>query len=100
MAHEIRISTQRLEQDKETIRGEISSITKEIEALAEEMQALGMTWEGPAWQIFQNQVAADIENMQAVCSKITGFTDHMEYACKEYKECENRVRSLVQNIRI
>lgn len=98
MANYIKVSTQRLEQDRDSIQGELEGVRRAVERLGEEMQMLGQTWEGPAWQAFQNQAASDIENMQSVCSKINGFLRHMEYAGKEYRACESQVQDLVNSI--
>lgn len=100
MADYIRVSIQQLVHDKDTIQGELGQVVDSIEQLREEMTLLGQTWEGPAWETFQNQVATDIENMQMVCSKIKEFLSHMEYAEKEYRVCEDQVRRLVDEIRI
>lgn len=100
MANYIRVSTEQLERDKTEIQEEMSGVHKAVEELWEEMQALGTTWEGPAWQTFQSQMASDIENMQKVCEKIAEFISHMEYAENEYKSCENQVRDLIAGIRI
>lgn len=100
MANYIRISTEQLERDITEIKEELTGVHKTVEELGDEMQALGATWEGPAWQAFQSQVASDIENMQVVCGKIAEFISHMEYAEKEYKNCENQVHDIIAGIRI
>lgn len=100
MADYIKVSTQGIGRDKDSIQQELEGIGQSVESLYQEMQSLGQTWEGPAWQNFQGQVASDIENMQLICEKISGFLEHMEYARTEYQKCENQVGSLVDSIRI
>lgn len=100
MPNYIKVSTQRLNQDRDTIQSEMKDISRSIEELAEEMRLLGQTWEGPAWLAFQNQAAADIENMQMIYEKLSVYISHIEFAVKEYQKCENQVNSLVDSIRI
>lgn len=96
----MKISTQRLEEDKAAIQNELKGISQSVEELSQEMQLLGQTWEGPAWAAFQNQAASDIENMQAIYEKLSVYISHMEYAVKEYRTCENQVGNLIDRIRI
>lgn len=100
MGNYIRISTEQLERDRTEVQEELGGVHKAVEELGEEMQSLGTTWEGPAWQTFQSQVASDIENMQGICGKIAEFISHMEYAEQEYKNCDNQVQDLIAGIRI
>ena len=100
MSDYIRVTTENIGRDKESIQNELSGIERAVDGLYQEMQSLSQTWEGPAWQNFQSQVSSDIENMHAVCEKVSGFVSHMEYALKEYQKCEDQVQSLVDNIRI
>lgn len=100
MANYIKIQTQRLEQDRDAIQDDMGAISALISELYEEMQLLGETWEGPAWHAFQNQVAEDIENMQMIHDKMKQYLSHMEYACREYRQCEKQISSLVDSIRV
>lgn len=96
----MKVSTQRLEEDKAAIQNELKGISQSVEELSQEMQLLGQTWEGPAWDAFQNQAASDIENMQAIYEKLSAYISHMEYAAREYRTCENQVGNLIDRIRI
>ncbi len=100
MSGYIRISTQQLSKDRDALQGEIKEIGGVVKELAEEMQLLGQTWEGPAWNTFQNQVSEDIENMQSVCEMLSVYLSHIEYAEREYRACENRIGHLVDSIRV
>ncbi len=100
MADYIRVSVERIEQDKSAIQNEAEGIKNSVMELYQEMQSLGTTWEGPAWQAFQNQVAADIENMQEIQVKIMNYLEHIDYASREYGRCSGTIRQLVDNIRI
>lgn len=100
MAEYIKVSSQRIGQDKESILEELKGIEHAVESLYTGMQALGQTWEGPAWNAFQGQVASDIENMQAINGKLSEYLTHMEYAQNEYVQCENKVEQLVSSIKI
>lgn len=96
----MKVSTQRLEEDKAAIQNELKGISQSVEELSQEMQLLGQIWEGPAWAAFQNQAASDIENMQAIYEKLSAYISHMEYAAREYRTCENQVGNLIDRIRI
>lgn len=100
MADYIKVSTQRIRGDRELIQREMEGITASVEELIRGMQSLGGTWEGPAWQTFQNQVASDAERMKEICVQIGGYLQHIEYAENEYKKCENTVEQLISSIRI
>lgn len=96
----MKVSTQRLEEDKAGIQNELKGIGQSVEELSQEIQLLGQTWEGPAWVAFQNQAASDIENMQAIYEKLSVYIGHIENASKEYRTCENQVGNLIDRIRI
>lgn len=96
----MKVSTQRLEEDKAGIQNELKGIGQSVEELSQEIQLLGQTWEGPAWAAFQNQAASDIENMQAIYEKLSVYISHIENASKEYRTCENQVGNLIDRIRI
>ncbi len=100
MSDYIRVSTDNINRDRESIQSELNGIDRAVNDLQQEMQSLSQTWEGPAWQNFQGQVSSDIENMHAVCEKVSGFISHMEYASREYQKCENQVQNLVNSIRV
>lgn len=98
MADHIKVSVSGIRRDRERILEETVGIRDEVQRLYEEMQALGQTWEGTAWQVFQAQVAADVENMQQVGEKLSVYLSHMEYAEKEYHSCENQVRGMINGL--
>ena len=98
MADYIRVSSGQIGQDYSSIQGEIKEIENAITSLAEEMQMLGQTWEGPAWNAFQNQVTSDIENMQQIYEKLSEFLQHIDYAKSSYGKCEMKVEQLVKSI--
>ena len=100
MAEYIRVCTQQIDQDRNRIEEETRGVRSAVEELYREMQALGQTWEGPAWQTFQNQVASDIEHMRGIDIKLAEFMNHIEYASLEYKRCESKMEEVVRSIRI
>lgn len=100
MGNYIRISTQQLSQDRNTLQEEIKGIGKAVEELSDEMQLLGQTWEGPAWNAFQVQVAEDIGNMQEICEKLSVYIRHIENAEKEYRTCNSQIGGIVDSIRV
>lgn len=100
MSGYIRISTSRLRNDKKQIENDVKAACQEITGLAESMQQLSQTWEGAAWQAFQNQLAEDLENMQQVGKKLAEFLDHMNYAESQYRACEQEVENTVSRIRV
>lgn len=100
MSDFVKVSTQRIHQDKEDILKELNGIGSDIEGLYQEMQALGQTWEGEAWQVFQKQMADDIENMRSVNEKLSVYIRHIEYAEQEYLKCEGNVARLIDSIRV
>lgn len=100
MANYIKVSTDRLHQDRDRISDEVNGLGKAVEQLADVMQSLGQTWEGPAWQTFQGQVASDIENMTEICKNLGTYLQHIEYAGKEYAQCETIVERAIRSLRI
>ena len=100
MADYIKVSSQRIGQDRASILGDLKEIKNAISSLENEMELLGQTWEGPAWNAFQNQVASDIENMQLIYDKLSDFMQQMEYAQKSYAKCETKVEQLIKSIRV
>lgn len=98
MGDYIRVSTQNIDRDREKITGELEGISKAIEGLYQEMKALGSSWEGPAWNQFQQQVASDIENMCLICENLSGYLRRMEFASMEYRKSADKIENIVRRI--
>ncbi len=100
MENYIKVSDQKLKQDRKDLSQALKEIENSMEELRQAMQTLNDSWEGAARLAFQNQVHSDLETMKLVCRKLSAFLAHMEYAEQEYRSCEAEIGRIVQGIRI
>lgn len=72
MENRIEISTNSLHADYEKIQSNLSAVTKQLQALQQEMDALNAMWEGPANAAFRQTIAEDFQNLEGVCKGCCG----------------------------
>lgn len=100
MADRIEIDTASLRQDRETIQNQTEGVRTGLVRLIEQMEHLSGMWEGPAKENFMVQFQTDCELMQEFLGELDKYVQAMEYAEREYDQCENEAAQLVAAIRI
>lgn len=68
--------------------------------LRDKMAEVGGMWEGPAKDAFHLQFQSDCIEFVDLCKQIDEALDCMDNAAKEYDICDERVRSIVDAIKV
>lgn len=100
MENYIEVDTGILNGDIDTLSSDVAELRKEVDILQSEMAELAAMWEGRAHAAFQQQFSADVEFIQSVFQEADKLISCMEYAKKEYDNCEGDIEQLVASIRI
>ncbi|HIQ98950.1 MAG TPA: hypothetical protein IAB23_04620 [Candidatus Scybalocola faecavium] len=98
MADLLEINVSALSSDIQSLEGLISSGTSDLGSLKESIENLSSTWSGLAHDTFYEQVSQDLAVMEEVFSSLQAYKEHMEYAVKEYNQCEQDVYDMVASI--
>ena len=100
MAREIKVNTSSMDQDINALQEHLNKIRKNLESMYEAVRLLDTMWDGPANEVFNRQFMADREAMEAVCENVEQVIKCMQFAKKEYENCDNEVGSIVSAIRV
>ncbi len=100
MADVLEINVSALSSDIQSLAGLISSGTSDLNGLKESIDNLSSTWSGPAHDTFYAQTAQDLAVMEEVFASLQAYKEHMEYAVKEYNQCEQDVYDMVASISV
>lgn len=94
----IEIDTVVLQSDIEAMQSQLNAIKSDMNKMYEAVQTLDRMWNGPANDAFNQQFLNDKADMEELCGTIQSVIQYMEYAKKEYNNCENQVNSIVLEI--
>lgn len=97
---EIGIQTESLDRDTDSLNGLLSRIGGELEGMFEAVRVLDTMWDGPANSAFNEQFRGDYENMKEIRDTVQSLVRCMENASRKYTDGENRVRNVVDSIRV
>lgn len=100
MADVLEINVPALSSDIQSLTELLSSGNSELQALRESIESLSSTWSGPAHDTFYEQIAQDLTVMEEVFSSLQAYKEHMEFAVKEYNQCEQDVYDMVASISV
>lgn len=64
------------------------------------IEDLDNMWIGDSHDAFKAQYQSDDQSMKELCQLLGSIIDDVNDASRKYEECENNVRSLINNIRI
>lgn len=96
----IRINTNRLGTDAETVKSCIDKFAGEIENMKGSVTALERMWEGPSCKAFHKAFLDDMRAMETVIKNLRSIYSYDTNAKKEYETCERKVSSLIADIRV
>jgi len=96
----IEISTERLQEDIRRMSECQQEAERQTKRMFETMQELDSMWDGPANQAFQAQFTADHQTMEELCREVRSLISCMEFARKEYDQCESAVYDAVAALHI
>ena len=93
--------------DTDRLRGNISDMLNELEAIKQDMRDLyenvevldGM-WDGPANDEFNDQFTADYSLVTSNLEDIRKYLDNLDECRLLYNECENNVAQLVDTLQV
>ncbi len=71
-----------------------------IDEIYQEMKELDSMWDGPANAEFNVQFENDRQDFLSVCKEIQKYIEKVDYAKREYNNCESRVADIVNAIRV
>jgi len=97
---EISINTGTLGRDTAQLTFLLGQLERDKEKMIQEIEALNRMWQGPANQAFNAQFKTDCASFDNLSKTIQEMIRAMERAKSEYEQCDNRVNSLVNALRI
>ena len=96
----IAVDTAQLMQTTKQLAQQLEQTKQEIRQLYEAAEHLNTMWTGPANRSFRSQFAADQQAAYDLCDVLRQYIQAMAYAGNAYGACEQKVRELVESIRI
>ncbi len=97
---EISINTATLARDIDQLNTLLRQLEKNKAKMSQEIQELNTMWKGPSNQAFNVQFQADCTSFDHLCKTIREMIQAMENAKREYDQCDNKVNSLVNALKI
>lgn len=97
---EIAIHTDNLKRDTESLRTALRDLKTNKETMLQEIEELSKMWKGQANQVFVSQFRSDCVSFDNLCNTLEEMIRAMENAKNEYEKCDNRVKDLINAIRI
>ncbi len=94
------VDTDYLRQTVNDLRQYLQVLKNTHAELRDKMTEISSMWEGPAKDAFHLQFKTDCTELVEVCKQIEDILKSMEHAVKEYDACDDKVRSIIDAIRI
>lgn len=98
MAISMKISVGSIKNDAERIENLIESIPTLMNELEASMQQLAGCWEGPAWGIYQRNVAFHMEMLSDIYEYMSKYVITMQQASEDYCRTEQDICSDIRKI--
>ncbi len=96
----IEISTERLQDDIDRMTECEGRARRQTQKMFAAMKELDSMWDGPANEAFRRQFEADYRTMLGLCDEVRALIECMEFAKKEYDQCEAAVYAAVAALNI
>ncbi len=100
MAEKLRITTQMLQKDAESIRKNVENIKSAIIRMQDEATQLHAMWTGPAHEAFKAQFDNDMAGALSLVKDLESYVSGLEGASDTYKQCSDKVDSYIDQIRL
>lgn len=94
------VDTDLLRRNTAELRQNLGNVKKAQEDLQSKMAELGGMWKGPAKDTFHLQFQSDCVEFADLCKQISEILDCMDNAAKEYDICDERVRGIIDAIKV
>lgn len=96
----IEIDVAALLRDIEQLYNYLDRFGNHIESLSSCIQSLSQTWEGTAKDAYLAQFHTDELQIRSLYNTITEYLILLEYAAKEYQNCEEKVQAEIAQITV
>lgn len=100
MADKLKINTQTLQRDTENIRKNIDVIKNAVNRMQEEGTRLHTMWSGPSHDAFKAQFDSDVVAALALIKDFESFAEGLNRAADKYKECSEKVDTIIAEIKL
>lgn len=97
---EIRVTTNRLENDAEKLASLISSMETQLENMKASINQLNQMWEGNAKTAFMTAFEDDRRAAEGVLKELKSLQNYEAQAKTKYENCEKQIENLVNSIRV
>lgn len=96
----IKINTQTLGDDSESVSRYLQDLVSKKDDLRESVAGLNEIWSGDAYDMFAAAVNEDLALLQTVIDNLTHVYQFEQTAKWEYENCEEKVARLIDDISI
>lgn len=93
------MNTYTLASDIESLQTELNMIKNDMDKMYDSVRLLDSMWDGPANAAFNEQFNNDQVEMMSFCETIQKVIDSVEYARKEYDNCEMQIGSKISSFK-
>lgn len=100
MINYIKVNTNRLSTDADTVAGMISGIKSELNGMKQNVAQLDGMWDGPSSEAFKKAFQDDMNAMETIVKNLESIHSYEVNAKSKYESCENRVGGIVAGIRV
>lgn len=100
MSSLLKIETERLQKDIDSINEQISYIKKYVSQMRSAEQQLEAMWEGTAKITFREQFESDCQELNEIVKLIEDYRTKLLTAKREYLMANDNVSSIIKSIRI
>ncbi|MBO5303963.1 MAG: WXG100 family type VII secretion target [Lachnospiraceae bacterium] len=100
MAEKIAVNTTRLGNDAESVGTYIANIKKQISEMKQSVKELDAMWEGPSSEAFKKAFEQDMKAMDVIIEGLLDIKKYEDTAKKKYENCENKVATLISEIKV
>ena len=95
---DLKVDTERLSQDSNQLKDELTMIEKKVDKMYEEVFALSDMWKGVAKSKFVNSFQKDYNVMKQMIAVLQQYAQRLIEESSSYKDCEMTVIDMVNDI--
>lgn len=83
-----------------SMESELRQVEQLRQNMFRSMEDLDAMWDGSSHDAFVAQYFEDEQSVQELCNTITKLIEHMKEARRQYEQCEQSVKDMVNSIQI
>ena len=96
----IRVTTESLSSDKQTIRAQVRTMKTQISLLRRDIIELNAMWEGEAKTLFVKTAREDVKELAEAVKELEALVEYEDNALTQYERCEKDVAAYVSQLSI